>query len=56
MTRTDHIEWITARVERVEMMETAIRADEGIVPGMEVEIHYSWKSGHFSKKIRSVLN
>ena len=56
MTRTDHLQWVAARVERVEMSSDIRIAEDGYFPAMTVELHYVWKARRYSKKVESVLN
>ena len=56
MTRTDRIQWASARVDRVEMRVSTEFANDRPVPTLKVEVGYSWKGKRFSKEIRSVLN
>jgi hypothetical protein len=56
MTRTDHLQWVSARVERVEMTTTIRIIDGNSVPTMKVEMHYVWTARRFCKKVESVLN
>ena len=56
MTRTDHLQWVFARVERVEMTSTVRIIEGNSFPTMKVEMHYVWKARRFSKKVESVLN
>lgn len=56
MTRTDHAQWASARVEQVELKTSTFLLDGRSVPVMTVEVRYSWKDGRFTKSIQSVLN
>jgi hypothetical protein len=56
MTKTDHLEWASARVDGVEMRATLHDREGWIAPRIQVEIRYSWKGRRFTKTIHSVMN
>ncbi len=56
MTRTDRIQWASARVDRIQMHVALESAGGRPLPTLRVEIRYSWKGKRFTKEIRSVLN